>query len=77
MHFISSCDSGLSEIIFNHFLHKMPPKLTSEHVICKNFLGGMPPDPPSFSMLRMLVVLRTTYVDNAILASYFCGYAGN
>ena len=25
------------------------------------FLGGMPPDPPSISMLRMLIVLRTIY----------------
>ena len=33
----------------------------SEHVLFKIFLGGggMPPDPPSKSMLRMLSVLRT------------------
>ena len=32
-----------------------------EHAIFKIFAGGgMPPDPPSFSMLRMLVVLCTT-----------------
>ena len=51
MHVISSCDSGLSEIISYHFLHKMPPKPVSDHVIFKNFWGGMPPDPPNFSML--------------------------
>ena len=33
----------------------------SEHLIFKIFLGGMPPDPPSKSMLRMLSVLRTLF----------------
>ena len=34
----------------------------SEHVFYKFFLGGMPPDPPSSSMLRMLSVLCTLSV---------------
>ena len=42
----------------------------SEHLIFKNFRGGMPPDPPSKSMLHMLSVLRTlsnaTYSTTAI-----------
>ena len=31
----------------------------SEHLFFKIFLGGMPPDPPSISILCMLIVLRT------------------
>ena len=36
---------------------KLPFKSVSEHAIFKNFLGGMPPDPPSMQM----VVLCMTY----------------
>ena len=39
---------------------KMPSHAISEEVIFKFSWGGMPPDPPSDSMLRMLVVLCTT-----------------
>ena len=34
---------------------KMPSDSISESVIFQNFLGGMPPDPPSVGMLHMLV----------------------
>ena len=36
-------------------LLKMPSNSISEGVIFQNFLGGMPPDPPSAGMLRMPV----------------------
>ena len=36
-------------------LLKMPSDSISEGVIFQNFLGGMPPDPPSAGMLRMPV----------------------
>ena len=36
-------------------LLKMPSDSISEGVIFQNFLGGMPPDPPSACMLRMSV----------------------
>ena len=44
---------------------KMLSDVISEDVFFKNFLGGMPPDPPSISMLHMLSVLRT------LLAGHF------
>ena len=37
----------------------MASDLISEHLFSKFFWGGMPPDPPSISMLHMLIVLRT------------------
>ena len=36
-------------------LLKMPSNSISEGVIFQNFLGGMPPDPPSAGMLHMPV----------------------
>ena len=39
----------------------------SEHVFFKNFLGGMPQDPPSISMLRMLSVLCTLLFNSHTL----------
>ena len=36
---------------------KMVSDSISEHLFFKIFLGGMSPDPPSFSMLRTLIVL--------------------
>ena len=41
---------------------KMPPDSISVHKIFKIFLGGMPPDSPSISMLRMLGMLRTLVI---------------
>ena len=39
--------------------------------IFQNFPGGgMPPDPPSKSMLRMLSVLRTLFVTSNFAASF-------
>ena len=35
-------------------LLKMPSDSTSEGMIFQNFLGGMPPDPPSAGMLHTL-----------------------
>ena len=46
-------------------LLKMPTDSISEGVIFQNFLGGMPPDPPSAGMLRMPVCF----------AHYECKYA--
>ena len=44
----------------------MPPDSISEHLFLKIFLEAMLPDPPSISMLRMLIVLRTiTYIQRA------------
>jgi len=37
----------------------MPSDSISEHLFFKNFLGGMPPDPTSISMLCMLIVFLT------------------
>ena len=34
----------------------------SEYLIFQILLGGMPPDPPSISMLCMLIVLHTIYI---------------
>ena len=45
---------------------KMVSDSISEHLFFKMFLGGMPPDPPSFSMLRMLIVLRTIFTELSI-----------
>ena len=38
---------------------EMLPNSTFEHLFFKIFLGGMPPDPTSISMLHMLIVLLT------------------
>ena len=63
---------------------EMPPDSVSEHLFFKIFLGGIPPDPPSISMLNMLIVIRTirlsssTTVDLPIIsAPHFklCSYA--
>ena len=36
------------------------PQIQSQSIYFSKFSwGGMPPDPPSISMLRMLIVLRT------------------
>ena len=45
---------------------KMVSDSISEHLFFKIFLGGMPPDPPSFSMLRMLIVLCTIFTELSI-----------
>ena len=45
-------------LFFIHFHPKMP--LISEYLFYKIFWGGMPPDPPSISMLRMLIVVLCT-----------------
>ena len=48
----------------------MLPDSISEGVIFQNFLGGMPPDPPRFGMLRMHVCfahsLYVVYKDNCL-----------
>ena len=44
-----------------NFYAQNPPNSISECLIFQIFLGGMPPDPPSISMLCMLIVLRTIY----------------
>ena len=38
---------------------EMSPNPVFWYLFFKIFVGGMPPDPPSFSMLRMLGVLCT------------------
>ena len=38
---------------------KMASDSISEHLFFKIFLGGVPPDPPSISMLCMLIALHT------------------
>ena len=48
-------------------LPKMPSDSISEGVIFQNFLGGMPPDPPSAGMLRMPVCF--THYDFKYLTS--------
>ena len=49
---------------------KMLSNAISELLLFKNFLGGgMPPDPPSNSMLRMLTVLCTLSV--ASISQYY------
>ena len=45
--------------IIQYIDSEIPPDSISEHLFFKIFLGGMPPDPPSISMLRMLIVLCT------------------
>ena len=51
----------------------MLPDSISEGVIFQNFLGGMPPDPPRFGMLRMHVCfaysLHVLYKDNCLYMS--------
>ena len=47
-------------IISNYYLENIPESI-SEHLFFKNFLGGMPPDPPSCSMLRMFSCVLCTY----------------
>ena len=49
------------------FDKKMLSDVISEHVFFKIFLGGMPPDPPSKSMLRILGVLCTLAIYIASL----------
>ena len=44
-------------LFFIHFHYKMPLKFNLRASILQNFLGGMPPDPPSISMLCMLIVV--------------------
>ena len=46
-------------MILEIILPEIPPSSISEHLFFKIFLGGMPPDPPSISMLCMLIVLCT------------------
>ena len=47
-------------LFFIHFHHRMPLKFNLRAPILQNFPGGMPPDPPSISMLRMLIVVLCT-----------------
>ena len=47
-------------LFFIHFHHKMPLKFNLRAPILKFSGGGMPPDPPSISMLRMLIVVLCT-----------------
>ena len=47
-------------LFFIHFHHRMPLKFNLRAPILQNFLGGMPLDPPSISMLRMLIVVLCT-----------------
>ena len=48
-------------IISDYYLENTPESV-SEHLFFENFLGGMPLDPPSCSMLRMFgCVLRTHF----------------
>ena len=42
-----------------HFDSQMSPNSISEHLFFNIVLGGMPLDPPSISMLSMLIALRT------------------
>ena len=44
-------------VLDKDFLVKLPRKSVSEYAIFKIFLGGIPPDSPNNSMLRMLIVL--------------------
>ena len=47
-------------LFFIHFHHKMPLKFNLRALLIQNFLGGMPPDPPSISMLHMLIMVLCT-----------------
>ena len=71
-----SMDIGMQIIQFKKFsvpvstgtskvdkLLKMPSDSISEGVIFQNFLGGMPPDPPSVGMLRMPCASHTMSVN--------------
>ena len=49
--------TGSSSFIF---ITKMSLKFNLRAPILQNFLGGMPPDPPSISMLHMLIVVLCT-----------------
>ena len=52
-----------------------PSDSISEHLFFKSFLGGMPPDPSSISMLRMLIVLRTithTFSHYTKMSRFIC-----
>ena len=61
-----------SGMLDEDFLVELSPKLISEHVIFKIFLGHAP-DFISFSMLCMLVVLCTTYTETKTqLLNYIC-----
>ena len=51
---------------YHEMTPEMPSDSISEHLIFKIFLGDMPPDPPRYSMLRMLIVLRTISYDHMI-----------
>ena len=46
-------------LILAYIDSEKPSDSISELLFFKIFLGGMPPDPPSISILRMLIVLRT------------------
>ena len=48
---------SLHNLTYIHLEWKIAPDAISEHVDFKIFVGGMPPDPPSISMLRMLSCL--------------------
>ena len=53
-------------IISDYYLENTPESI-SEHLFFKNFLGGMPPDPPSCSMLRMFGCVLCTYFQVHLL----------
>ena len=48
-------------VIALEVLLEISPDSISEHLILKIFLGGMPQDHPSVSMLRVLAVLSTAW----------------
>ena len=47
-------------LFFIHFHHKMPLKFNLRASTLQIFWRGMPPDPPSISMLHMLIVVLCT-----------------
>ena len=58
---IRICYMYVPKLKLLNFNAQNPPNSISECLIFQIFLGGMPPDPPSISMLRMLIVLHTIY----------------
>ena len=54
------------KLVITIYSVKMVSDSISEHLFFKIFLGGHAPDPPSFSMLCMLIVLHTIFTELSI-----------